>query len=161
MESDDTTRRLTRGVVLPRSDGSRVEVSEPFEIGDEWACVAKLVGREHDLPWLGEEPRAEEENEVTHTLFMARGRGASPEEAVRDAMSQVERSTSRTSLRINLKTEPPLLRVTAPPKAVARQMRVQKSRVEAATKRAEQSSSPSVEPGWLARFFGKKKAPKE
>lgn len=149
-------------MVLPRADGSRVEVSEPFEIGEEeWACVAKLVGREHDLPWLGEEPRSEEDHEVTHTLFMAKGRGASPEEAVRDAMAQVERSTSRTSLRIQLKTEPPLLRVSTPPRTVARQKRVQKSREDAATKRAARDSSPAEEPGWLARFFGKKKEPKE
>jgi hypothetical protein len=148
-------------MVLPRPDGTRVEVSEPFEIGDEWACVAKLVGREHDLPWLGEEPRSEEDHEVTHTLFMAKGRGASPEEAVRDAMSQVERSTLRTSLRIHLKTEPPRLRVTAAPSALARQKRLQKSRENAVTKKAERDSTPAEREGWLARIFGKKKAPKE
>jgi hypothetical protein len=144
-------------MVLPRADGTRVEVSEPFEIGDEWVCVAKLVGREHDLPWLGEEPP--EEDEVTHTLFMARGRGSSPEHAVRDAMSQVERSTEHTSLRIQLKTEPPTLRVHTPPRALARQARVQRSRIAAAAKRIEPSSEPP-EQGWLARIFGKKNSSK-
>jgi hypothetical protein len=148
-------------MILPRPDGTRVEVSEPFEIGDEWACVAKLVGREHDLPWLGDEPRSEEGHEVTHTLFMAKGRGASPEEAVRDAMSQVERSTLRTSLRIQLKTEPPRRRVTAAPSTLALQKRVQKSREDAVTKKAERDATPAKRAGWLTRFFGKKKAPTE
>ncbi len=131
-------------------------MSEPFEIGDEWVCVAKLVGREHDLPWLGEEPRDEEENEVTHTLFMARGRGTSPEQAVRDAMSQVERSTGPAPLRIHTKTEPPTRRVSLAPRAQARQARVQQSREAAVTKRTAPPSEPPAERGWLARFFGKK-----
>ncbi|MEO6572244.1 MAG: hypothetical protein ABIP89_00295, partial [Polyangiaceae bacterium] len=127
---------------MPRADGTRVEVSEPFGIGDEWVCVAKLVGREHDLPWLGDEPRAEDDDEVTHTLFMARGRGTSPEQAVRDAMSQVERSTKHTSLQIHTKTEPPSRHVSILPRAKARQVRVQESRSAAAVNRADPRAEP-------------------
>lgn len=160
MQSDDTTRGPSRGLILPRPDGTRVEVSEPFEIADEWVCVAKLVGKEHDLPWLGEDAPPEQEDEITHTLFMARGRGASSEQAVRDAMTQVERSTGRTSARIQMKTEPPRMRVNTPAKAVAKQDRVQQSRIRAATKSSAADSHPPSEPGWFARLFGRKKTPK-
>ncbi|MEO6419760.1 MAG: hypothetical protein ABIP39_10155, partial [Polyangiaceae bacterium] len=104
--------------------------------------------------------------------FMARGRGTSPEQAVRDAMSQVERSTKHTSLKIHTKTEPPSRHVSIPPRAKARQARVQESRSAAAAKRADPRADPvtsippkpisqtPVERGWLARFFDTKKSPK-
>jgi hypothetical protein len=62
--------------------GTRVEVGEPVRIGGDlpWMCAVKLVGRKTDDP---------EDGEPTQTLLVRTGRGATPEDAQRDAMAQL------------------------------------------------------------------------
>jgi hypothetical protein len=86
-------------MTVPFGDGAlRVELGEPFSIEDEdgrdeWVCIAKLLGREKPLRWLGAEPPPPvDEAEITHTMFLSQGRGESPEAAIKDAMAQLERA---------------------------------------------------------------------
>jgi hypothetical protein len=65
--------------------GTRVEVGEPIRVGGErpWMCAVKLVGRKRD------EPRSHEDPEPTQTLLVRTGRGATAEDARRDALAQL------------------------------------------------------------------------
>jgi len=65
--------------------GTRVEVGEPVKVGGDrpWMCAVKLVGQKRDVPEDPEHP------EPTQTLLVRTGRGATPEDARRDALSQL------------------------------------------------------------------------
>jgi hypothetical protein len=65
--------------------GTRVEVGEPIHVGGDrpWMCAVKLVGRKRDLPEDPDHP------EPTQTLLLRTGRGASAEDARRDALAQL------------------------------------------------------------------------
>lgn len=62
--------------------GARVEVGEPIRVGGSlpWMCAVKLVGRKRDEP---------EDPEPTQTLLVRTGRGATAEDARRDALAQL------------------------------------------------------------------------
>lgn len=62
--------------------GARVEVGEPIRVGGDrpWMCAVKLVGRKRDEP---------EDPEPTQTLLVRTGRGATAEDARRDALAQL------------------------------------------------------------------------
>ena len=66
---------------VPHRGGTRVEVSEAIYIGSagSWMCAVKLLGRKDP----------EVEAEATQTLLVRTGRGATPEEAQRNAMAQL------------------------------------------------------------------------
>jgi hypothetical protein len=70
---------------VPHRGGTRVEVGEPINVGGDrpWMCAVKLVGRKRDLP---EDPDIPE---PTQTLLVRTGRGASAEDARRDALAQL------------------------------------------------------------------------
>jgi hypothetical protein len=63
--------------------GTRVEVGEPIRVGGDrpWMCAVKLVGRKRDEPV--------EDSEPTQTLLVRTGRGATAEDARRDALAQL------------------------------------------------------------------------
>jgi len=65
--------------------GTRVEVGEPVRVGGDrpWMCAVKLVGQKRDMPEDPEHP------EPTQTLLVRTGRGATPEDARRDALAQL------------------------------------------------------------------------
>ena len=65
--------------------GTRVEVGEPVKVGGDrpWMCAVKLVGQKRDMPDDPEHP------EPTQTLLVRTGRGATPEDARRDALAQL------------------------------------------------------------------------
>jgi len=65
--------------------GTRVEVGEPVRVGGDrpWMCAVKLVGQKRDLPDDPEHP------DPTQTLLVRTGRGATPEDARRDALAQL------------------------------------------------------------------------
>jgi hypothetical protein len=65
--------------------GTRVEVGEPVNVGGDrpWMCAVKLVGQKRDVPEDPEHP------EPTQTLLVRTGRGATPEDARRDALAQL------------------------------------------------------------------------
>jgi len=62
--------------------GTHVEVGEPIHLGGErpWMCAVKLVGRKRDVS---------DDPEPTQTLLLRTGRGATPDDARRDALSQL------------------------------------------------------------------------
>lgn len=64
--------------------GTRVEVGEPIKVGGSkpWMCAVKLVGQKRDEI----EP---EQPEPTQTLLVRTGRGATPEEAQREAIANL------------------------------------------------------------------------
>lgn len=65
--------------------GTRVEVGEPVNVGGDrpWMCAVKLVGQKRDMPDDPEHP------DPTQTLLVRTGRGATPEDARRDALAQL------------------------------------------------------------------------
>jgi hypothetical protein len=65
--------------------GTRVEVGEPVRVGGDrpWMCAVKLVGQKRDVPEDPEHP------DPTQTLLVRTGRGATPEDARRDALAQL------------------------------------------------------------------------
>jgi hypothetical protein len=65
--------------------GTRVEVGEPVRVGGDrpWMCAVKLVGQKRDVPDDPEHP------DPTQTLLVRTGRGATPEDARRDALAQL------------------------------------------------------------------------
>ena len=123
---EESPKSRTGRFFVPHRGGTRVEVSEPIHCGgsNPWLCAVKLVGRK------GPEVDAE----ATQTLLVRTGRGATPEEAQRNALSQltlvygspVEPAPSATIRQ--KKTDPP------PPPA-----------------------DPPKRPSLFARIFGKKK----
>ena len=71
--------------ILP---GTRLEIGKPVQIAEgQWLCVAKLLGGANDLPWIGTGTRpVPGPDEVTRTVFVAQGRGDTPELAEQDAV---------------------------------------------------------------------------
>lgn len=65
--------------------GTRVEVGEPIKVGGDrpWLCAVKLVGQKRDVPEDPDYP------EPTQTLLVRTGRGATAEDARRDALAQL------------------------------------------------------------------------
>ncbi len=80
----DSPKQRTGRFYLQHRGGTRVEVGEPIHLGPgakPWMCAVKLVGQKRDdLP---------QEGEPTQTLLVRTGRGATPEEAQREAMAQL------------------------------------------------------------------------
>jgi hypothetical protein len=68
---------------VPHRGGSRIEVGEPIRVGGPkpWMCAVKLVGQKRDDAPDGAEP--------TQTLLVRTGRGATPEEAQREAITNL------------------------------------------------------------------------
>jgi hypothetical protein len=79
----ESPRSRTGPFFVPHRGGTRVEVSEPIHCGGEkpWLCAVKLVGRKG--------PDVDVDVEATQTLLVRTGRGATPEEAQRNALSQL------------------------------------------------------------------------
>lgn len=67
---------------VPHRGGTHVEVGEPILVGGErpWMCAVKLVGKKRD---------PSEDPEPTQTLLVRTGRGATAEDARRDALAQL------------------------------------------------------------------------
>ena len=81
-DAEDSPKVRTGRFHLPHRGGTRVEVGEPILLGGPkpWMCAVKLVGQKRD-----DEP----DTDATQTLLVRTGRGATPEEAQREAMSQL------------------------------------------------------------------------
>ncbi len=81
LEEEDRTSRTGRFHV-PHRGGTRIEVGEPIDVGGErpWMCAVKLMGRKREEPVEGD---------PTQTLLVRIGRGSTPEDARRDAVSQL------------------------------------------------------------------------
>ncbi|HEX3343341.1 MAG TPA: hypothetical protein VHS09_02160, partial [Polyangiaceae bacterium] len=62
--------------------GAHVEVGEAIHVGGDrpWMCAVKLVGKKRDVS---------DEDEPTQTLLVRTGRGATAEDARREALSQL------------------------------------------------------------------------
>lgn len=128
----------TRRFQVPHRGGTRVEVGEPIHVGGDrpWMCAVKLVGRKRDMPEDPDQP------EPTQTLLVRTGRGASAEDARRDALAQL-------TLVYGSPVEPP-------PAAVI----VQKpSDPPPAMPAAGRADAPTVGPpaprGWLSRLMAR------
>jgi hypothetical protein len=67
---------------LPHRDGTRVIVGTPIHVGGErpWMCAAKLVGKK----------KPDGDDEMTQTLLLRTGRGSSPEDAQKAALSELK-----------------------------------------------------------------------
>jgi hypothetical protein len=80
----DSPKQRTGRFSLQHRGGTRVEVGEPIHLGTgakPWMCAVKLIGQKRDdIP---------QEPEPTQTLLVRTGRGATPEEAQREAMAQL------------------------------------------------------------------------
>ena len=83
LDEEAPRSRTGRFEVLHRG-GTRVEVGEPVYLGTSakkpWLCAVKLVGQKRDDTT---------DPEPTQTLLVRTGRGETPEEAQREAMSQL------------------------------------------------------------------------
>jgi hypothetical protein len=81
---EEPKSRTGRFHVKHRGD-TRVEVGEPVKVGGDrpWMCAVKLVGQKRDVPEDPEHP------DPTQTLLVRTGRGATPEDARRDALAQL------------------------------------------------------------------------
>ena len=89
---EDASISRTGRFNVPHRGGARIEVGEPIKVGGAkpWMCAVKLVGQKRDDSAGGEKdprPGADTaEPEPTQTLLVRTGRGATPEEAQREAM---------------------------------------------------------------------------
>jgi hypothetical protein len=83
-EMEEAPRSRTGRFHVQHRGGARVEVGDPIRVGGDrpWMCAVKLVGHKRDdAPTDGAEP--------TQTLLVRTGRGATPEEAQRDALANL------------------------------------------------------------------------
>lgn len=80
-DDEESPRSRTGPFSVQHRGGARVEVSEAIHTGGAipWMCAVKLIGRK------GPEVDADS----TQTLLVRTGRGATPEEAQRNAMAQL------------------------------------------------------------------------
>lgn len=80
-DDEDSPKSRTGRFFVPHRGGARVEVSEPIHVGGDtpWMCAVKLVGRKGP----------DVDTDATQTLLVRTGRGATPEEAQRNALSQL------------------------------------------------------------------------
>ena len=78
---EESPKSRTGRFFVPHRGGTRVEVSEPIHCGGStpWLCAVKLVGRKGP----------EVDSEATQTLLVRTGRGKTPDEAQRNALSQL------------------------------------------------------------------------
>jgi len=127
----------TRRFQVPHRGGTRVEVGEPIHVGGDrpWMCAVKLVGRKRDVQEDPEQP------EPTQTLLVRTGRGASAEDARRDAIAQL-------TLVYGSPVEPP-------PAAVIVQKPSDPPPAAPSGGRADSSTSPPARRGWLSRLMGR------
>jgi hypothetical protein len=81
LDEEEPKSRTGRFNVQHRG-GAHVEVGEPINVGGErpWMCAVKLVGKKRDVS---------DEDEPTQTLLVRTGRGATAEDARREALSQL------------------------------------------------------------------------
>ncbi|HEY8039399.1 MAG TPA: hypothetical protein VIF15_06375 [Polyangiaceae bacterium] len=81
-EADEEMKSRTGRFHVQHRGGARVEVGEPINVGGErpWMCAVKLVGRKRE---------PSDDAEPTQTLLIRTGRGATPEDARRDALAQL------------------------------------------------------------------------
>lgn len=81
LDEEEPRARTGRFNVQHRG-GAHVEVGEPIHVGGErpWMCAVKLVGKKRDVS---------DEDEPTQTLLVRTGRGATAEDARREALSQL------------------------------------------------------------------------
>jgi hypothetical protein len=81
---DEGPKSRTGRFHVQHRGGARVEVGEPIRVGGArpWMCAVKLVGQKRDdTPVDAPEP--------TQTLLVRTGRGATPEEAQREALANL------------------------------------------------------------------------
>jgi hypothetical protein len=139
----DETQRVGR-FVLPHRGGTQVEVGKPICVGGDrpWLCAVKLVGRKNgpdgaDAP--DDADLVEGQADVTQTLLVRTGRGASPEEAQRDAIAQL---TLVYGSPVSPPPEPIILpKPSEPPPPVHD---------------ARPAPAPAPKRSWLARIFRRK-----
>jgi hypothetical protein len=81
-QEEEEPRSRTGRFNVQHRGGAHVEVGEPIHVGGErpWMCAVKLVGRKRDIS---------DEDEPTQTLLVRTGRGATAEDARREALSQL------------------------------------------------------------------------
>jgi hypothetical protein len=113
-EEEEPKSRTGRFHVQHRG-GTRIEVGDPIKVGGAkpWMCAVKLVGQKRD----------DTESEPTQTLLVRTGRGETPEEAQREAISQLtlvygSPVAPPPSAKIELKASqrPPALGTAPPPR---------------------------------------------
>ena len=80
-EEEESSKSRTGRFHVQHRGGTRIEVGDPIKVGGAkpWMCAVKLVGQKRD----------DTESEPTQTLLVRTGRGESPEEAQREAISQL------------------------------------------------------------------------
>jgi hypothetical protein len=81
-EDEEESKSRTGRFHVPHRGGTHVEVGEPILVGGDrpWMCAVKLVGKKRD---------PSEDPEPTQTLLVRTGRGATAEDARRDALAQL------------------------------------------------------------------------
>jgi hypothetical protein len=132
-DDEESPKSRTGRFSIQHRGGTRVEVSEPIHIGGEtpWMCAVKLVG--HKGPEL--------DSDQTQTLLVRTGRGATPEEAQRNAMGQLTLvygspvDPPPSPMISQMKTDPPGPPSTPPPPP----------------------PDPDKRPSLLQRLFGRRK----
>ena len=97
-DGDHEPRSRGQRFQVPHRDGTRVEVGEAIHVGGErpWMCAVKLVGQRRELQEDGRHGALEDligdhgdPPEPTQTLLVRTGRGATAEDARRDALGQL------------------------------------------------------------------------
>ena len=80
-EEDESSKSRTGRFHVQHRGGTRVEVGDAIKVGGSkpWMCAVKLVGQKRD----------DSEPEPTQTLLVRTGRGATPEEAQREAIANL------------------------------------------------------------------------
>ncbi len=178
-EDDESSGPASGRTTIAHADGYSVEVGDPFCLeGGEWICVAKLMGREEraaaeeaaargdsSADWLeGDAPVPSSDGmTITHTMFLAQGHGRSAEEAVKDALSQVDQVRKAPDPRIRRRSSlPPVPRdvrakvrardaATVPPPSSSNPP------PPAKTTKVEITAGPAAEDAgalkWLSRLF--------
>jgi hypothetical protein len=81
-DDEEESKSRTGRFHVPHRGGTHVEVGEPIHVGGDrpWMCAVKLVGKKRD---------PSEDGEPTQTLLVRTGRGATAEDARRDALAQL------------------------------------------------------------------------
>jgi hypothetical protein len=138
-EFEEEPKARTGRFHVQHRGGTRVEVGEPIRVGGDrpWMCAVKLVGRKRD-----EGVRAPEDPEPTQTLLVRTGRGATAEDARRDALAQLTLvygspvEPPPAAIIVQKPSDPPPPMPTRPPPRPP----------------AEAASSPR---SWLARLVGR------
>ncbi len=138
-DEEDSPKSRTGRFSVQHRGNTRVEVSEPIHTGgtNPWMCAVKLVGHKH----ADTEP--EPDAEATQTLLVRTGRGATPEEAQRNAMAQL-------TLVYGSPVDPP-------PSPMISQMKTDPPAAMPETQSKIKAAAPAKKPSLLERLFGKRK----